>query len=208
MRKLPNVAAALVAAVTCAFPALAHADAPGTHDGFYLRAALGLGYLQDTASATGGSEAKFKGGGVAGEFLLGGTPAPGLVVGGGFQSASFPDPKFESRGYSGTLSGALNVSTFGPFVDYYLDPRGGFHIQGFVGYGILSAKNTDGSESTKNPSGLAISAGVGQDWFVSDSWSIGVLGRLQYLNAKYSVGSAEVTHSVLVPAVLASFTYH
>ncbi len=62
------------------------ADEPGAHlhDGFYLRVALGGGWLgMRTDSAP---EADVKGGGGSLDLLLGGTPIDGLVIGGGIFS--------------------------------------------------------------------------------------------------------------------------
>lgn len=192
-------------------PALAHAETPKTHDGFYLQIAPGLGYVSDSATIKTpivSLDYKISGIGGSGSLLFGGTLFPGFVLGGGFQGGSFPKPTFEVGGTSSKGTGTLQISTIGPFVDYYLDPRAGLHFQGFLGFGVVSAQSADGRASQNNPSGLALSVGLGHDWFVSDAWSIGVMGRLQYLSAKYEVNSSSDTHSVIVPAVLATFTYH
>jgi hypothetical protein len=52
------------------------------HDGFYLRLSLGFGY-QSVSSSSGDSKVSSSGAGLAGDLLIGGTPATGVVVGGG-----------------------------------------------------------------------------------------------------------------------------
>lgn len=210
MRFIKRVSAVAVA-VLCSVPAVASADTPKTHDGFYLQFAPGIGYVSDSATIkvpVASSDYKLSGVGGVGGLLLGGTPVPGLVIGGGIQGGRFSKPKFEQGGRSITGSGTLQISTIGPFVDYYLDPHSGLHFQGFIGLGIVSAETADGRSSQNNPTGFSISGAVGHDWFVSDSWSIGVMGRLQFVSAKYESGGASDNHSVLLPAVLATFTYH
>jgi hypothetical protein len=211
MKILPKLIAAAVAGFTCAAPTLAHAETPGTHDGFYFRFALGPGYAADaytTKFAGRSQDGSIRGIGVASELMIGGTVAPGLALGGGLQSDAFPKPTVKVGDLSAEGSGTLQLATLGPFVDYYLNPKGGFHIQGMLGLAVLSARDREGNSSKRNPSGSIASVGVGQDWFVSDAWSVGILGRLQVATTKYSENGVEETHTTVVPAVLASFTYH
>lgn len=212
MSSLRTLLAAAAAAVAVSLPAVAHADAPETHDGFYLRLALGLGYLSDSGSAKLTSANTFdytlKGGGIATELLFGGTVIPGLVVGGGFQGGSFPKPKIKSGSVEREFDATATISSVGPFVDYYFNPRGGLHLQGFVGLGVISARDDNNRTTSNNPTGLALSVGIGHDWFVSEQWSIGVLGRLQYMNLTATDSGIEDKHSIISPALLATFTYH
>ena len=203
--------ALLSALLMTAAPGVALADEPYAHDGFYLRLGLGVGYLHDSITlkgVTSNTDFSIKGFGIPLEIALGGTIAPGLVLGGAIQGGSFPNPTAKFGGISGDLNTTAVLSSIGPFVDYYPDPRGGLHFQGFVGYGVIGAQDDDGDTSSDNPKGVALSAGVGHEWFVSQGWSIGVLGRLQYAHLTWSSGGAKETDSVISPGVLASFTYH
>jgi opacity protein-like surface antigen len=204
--------AALCSLALLSAPAVAAADdTPHLHDGFYLRLALGAGYLSDSASLKFGSVSQdytLSGSGLALDILLGGTPAPGLVIGGGFQSASFGSPTLKSGDLSIDVSNRIVYSTIGPFVDYYPNPADGLHFQGFIGFATLSAQDNNGRTSSKNPTGFGASVGVGYEWFVSNSWSIGILGRVQYGSLKVSDSGVEETDKVLLPALLATFTYH
>jgi len=188
-----------------AYPSKAGAQ---THDGFYLRMGLGLGYLSakdklefSFGNATGGNDVTISGTGVSGEFALGGTVAPGLVLGGASQFGVFPKPKVSSGGQSVTADNGVVLSSLGFLIDYYIDPKDGFHIQGLVGYATLQSTNS--SNNSKTPSGLALSAGVGKEWWVGDEWSVGILGRVQYVNAKADYGVATEKITAFVPAVMA-----
>jgi hypothetical protein len=179
------------------------------HDGFYLQMALGIAYASVKESVNGNELGTISGGGGAGHLLIGGTIARGLVLGGGLQVGVFPGPKVSTAGYSGTASSdlKLNVTTLGPFVDYYFDAAQGLHLQGLIGIGTLSVSDSNGNRSTDNPSGLAASLGIGNEWWIGEQWSFGILGRIQIVNAKSS-SSSEVKDTAIVPALLATFTLH
>ena len=183
-----------------------------THDGFYLRMAIGPAYVflnSDVTIGTASASGSVSGPGLAGELMLGGTVAPGLVVGGGSQGAVLPS------GASGTIKASDGTSSdlkttetgvgnmIGPFADYYFKPQDGLHAQLLLGYAQYQAGSSDSGKS----SGFGVSAGFGNEWWVADEWSIGVLGRLQYFSLKGS-GAGTPTLTAYVPAALISFTYH
>jgi hypothetical protein len=200
-------------------PAAAY-DSPGragsdptvhNHDGFYLQMALGLGYASVKESVGGTDLGTISGLGGAAQLMIGGTVARGLVIGGGIQTGVFPGPKLSTAsGYSGSASNdlKLNISAVGPFIDYYFDPTQGLHLQALIGLGTMSISDSNGNRSSNNPSGLALAIGIGNEWWIGEQWSFGVLGRLQYINAKSGTSPLEVTDSALVPALLATFTLH
>jgi hypothetical protein len=118
----------------------------------------------------------------------------------------------------GTREGEVDFETsyfsiFGVLGDYYLNPEQGFHLQAALGLSSLRSGRGELSRATvasqHNASGLGAMIGVGNEWWVGKEWSIGVLGRLTYgaLQAEDD-GGAEWTHSILVPALLFSATYH
>ncbi len=179
------------------------------HDGFYLRMALGGGYMTDSETVSGGLDFTIKGGAGTAEFALGGTPAPGFVIGGAVSAVVASSPTIEHGGTSVTASGMdLNLSLVGLFVDYYFDPTGGLHAQGTVGYGELSVSDDSGNKTTQNPTGPGFNLGLGYEWWVGEQWGIGLLGRVTYASLKYEMSAGEDKHSVLVPALLFTATYH
>jgi hypothetical protein len=186
-----------------------------THDGFYMHFGTGLGYLSDSERASGitSTDVKWKGMAFAFEFALGGTPAPGLVIGGMLTGTTVPSPTVESGGISVTTSNvSLSMVAIGPLITYYVDPTGGFFLRGMVGYGQLSASDNSGNTTTNNPVGVVANFGLGHEWWVADQWSLGVLGSFSYASLKYSQTVLNVTaedkHSVISPSVQFSATYH
>jgi len=186
--------------------------APQTHDGFYFRGAAGLGYLHSGLStspaAPGAPDQSLSGLAVGFDAWFGGSLMPGLVLGGGLTSFDVPSPSFKSGPVSGSFNGHLMLNIVGLFGDYYFDPNKGMHAEALLGYGILSAQASNGATSSNDPTGLALGVGFGNDWWVSDEWSIGVLGRLIYAPLSYSAGGATAKYSTITPALMGTFTFN
>jgi hypothetical protein len=139
------------------------------HDGFYLRLATGLHYTSIFGQHTGG-DASLNGLGLSAAVLLGGTPSPGLVIGGTFGFV----------GVSGTFTGAppgaareesAAAPLFGAFIDYYPKPNGPWHVGGVFGLGGYSFKD---SQHTRYI-GYAPAAQLfgGYDTWFNPCWAIG-----------------------------------
>ncbi len=182
------------------------------HDGFYLRLGLGMGYFTtsvtvDPAPAV-TRDVKITGLAIVGEFLLGGTPAPGFVIGGGSMGASVPSAKLEVDGQQvDTASDNVALSMLGIFMDVYPDPSAGLHIQGMVGFAQLSSN--DDNNSDDNPTGLGLALGIGNEWWVGEQWGIGVMGRLMYANTNLDLNNSITgKYSTLVPGLLFTATLH
>lgn len=183
-----------------------------THDGFYLR--LGLGF----ASANGtvefkdtDIEADVTGGGLAVELALGGTVAPGLVIGGGSYGASIPKATWDAGGGLGEAdAGALVLSSIGPFMDYYFDEHGGGHLQLAIAFAAVSQEEGDDLGENYDGTGYALMIGGGYEWWIGDEWSLGLLGRLQYfsVSGEGDETDAEFDATFLMPALMMSITYH
>ena len=100
----------------------------------------------------------------------------------------------------------------GAFLDWYPNPREGIHLQGFAGLAAVDTQDALGRSPSRNPTGIGLGFGVGQEWWVGDQWSLGIVGRLLYAHATVNdtidaIGASE-RHSVIVPAVLFGATYH
>jgi hypothetical protein len=175
------------------------------HDGFYLRLSLGPGFLFDSVDSNVVGDAEYRGFALAGEFLLGGTPAPGFVIGAGTQGGTGLSPSLEIQGEEGEAPNVLAMNALGAFADYYFDAHGGWHAQAFVGFAVLAA---DDSKPDENPSGFALSAGAGHEWWVGDQLGLGVLVRVSYASLHYSKNDIEETHTAVVPCLLGTLTYH
>ena len=69
-----------------------------THDGFYFRFAIGAGVLSGTASDDSETELDTTGTAILTEIAFGGSPAPGVVIGGGSYDANIPGTTYTFDG--------------------------------------------------------------------------------------------------------------
>jgi hypothetical protein len=155
---------------------------------------------------------KVSGFGVGGGLLFGGTPAPGLVIGGGTANVVALSPKVTVDGeeLEDLDDTNLNLSTIGVFGTFYPDPQQGLSLHLMLAYAVLSTSDSsefgDGDDAAAN--GVAITAGVGYDFWVAPEWSIGVFGRFTYGALKDTDSDLDVSYPTIAPALLATFTYH
>ena len=199
--------AGVVVAAVCVLPAVCHAQSvPYTHEGFYLQMTLGGGYLGTSASAD-GEALSLHGGAINGSLWIGGSLAPGFVLGGGTSSSIAIRPKVKETVNGqvldvGNVNAGLQLNMIGLVSDFYPNPTKGLHFQAMLGYAVVSI--TQDGASSVSPSGVGLIGGVGYDFWVSEEWSIGVLGNVAYAAAKLH----DVSYPTVSPALLASFTYN
>lgn len=155
-----------------------------THDGFYLRLGLGGGALN--AEFEEGDEtprAKAEGGGVFLDVLIGGTPASGLVVGGGYQFEMAQHADYELGSSATGSGGKLARGTIGPFVEWFPDRHGGFSAGLLAGYTVLALQTLTirifGTEIGGDITSLGIggNAWASYAFWISSQWSLGLMAR-------------------------------
>jgi len=167
----------------------AHAEGR-TRDGFYLSMDAGIGYLSSNAAG----EPSWRDGlesvsslSPALGFWAGGTVGR-TVIGGGFFANYLVVP--------GTWGAFL--LTPGMFLDIHPSRQSKLHIVPFLGWGWLAPW-------LFGPMGPVASVGVGYDfWEPSESWSLGMMGRLAY----GPLFQHEGTYHTFAPSLLFTATYH
>jgi hypothetical protein len=201
------------------------------HDGFYFRFGLGVGRAHDSMSTEVPiptdrdiffEPTPFDGSGTATspvtEIAVGYTVGAGVALGVGCYTATLPKlttevVQPETGPYEFRLS---QLALIGPFVDWYFDDEDGFHAQASPGVSTYVAGS--GEPKLEGPQAQAHTAvgfgfmlGVGYDWWVSDTWSLGLLGRFSYGTmdgpAPAAGGSVDFHHTAYAPAVLVTATY-
>lgn len=196
------------------------------HNGFYLRLGLG-GSRFGTSFASnfnrelrGSVEGSFDQGGIAVEIAIGGTPAPGLVIGGAlYLDGAIGQPSSTDVKIDGVRAGSLtfdraSLALFGPFVDYYIDPKLGFHLQGSLGLAWMAFGRAThaGSPATQDRStgGLGFMLGGGYEWWIADQWSLGALLRFVYVSTESNDNEPERWRAkgFAVPEIMFGATYH
>lgn len=193
------------------------------HDGFYLRIASGFSVFDERFEsdelAGGKLQARNRGIAHLSDLAVGGTVAPGWVVGGGLYSLDLIASTLRTDGNgvdpipSELDPGLRSLTLIGPFVDWYPSVRGGFHVQAALGLATLVPRvfgHPATSDSDYSAVGGGLLLGAGYEWWVADEWSLGVLTQL---GVRALRGDAEdgarwthlITHS---PSLCASLTYH
>lgn len=186
------------------------------HDGFFLRLGIGGGYLWNTMKEA-NFETKVRGSVIPMEVLIGGAIVPGVVVGGGLWITPGAQLHTEGSGAGSLAASDLQMTFFqlGPFVDYYLDPKQGFHLlfaATLAGFKLSPKNDLNGSLSSAqdfnsiNANGFAATFGVGQEFFIGDQWSAGGMLRLTYANLDDTNLDVTTNHQIWSPALVATFT--
>lgn len=147
-------------------------------DGFYLRGGLGPGGISASPSYDGETtgDASTHGGGLAGELMIGGALAPGVILGGAFFYQQVFNPRYTVGGttYQPNSDKSLDASFLGPFLDWYPNPRGGFHLGAFIGFARLTMTSTNGDTISYSPVGAELGGMIGQDFWLAPKMSLGV----------------------------------
>jgi hypothetical protein len=149
------------------------------HDGFYLRLSLGGGSVgargERYDAQQNRSDYDFEGNGVSFDAMVGGTPAPGIAVGGAYLANTAARTHYED---DRTKDAGLSYGMIGPFVDIYPNPKTGFHIGGAVGPAVAVTFDDESNERSV-AAGFGAAAWIGYDFWVSDQWSLGGMFRVQ-----------------------------
>ena len=142
-----------------------------------MRMSLGAGGIGARTTRSDGSVAFETGsGGSAFDFLLGGSPTPGLTLGGGFQfDLGQRDPEIGPDGEPRNATRDA-FALAGPFIDIFPDPRGGFHLGGMLGGAALAHSESDDADPLTYR-GVGGSIWLGYDWWVARQWSLGAMLR-------------------------------
>jgi hypothetical protein len=162
------------------------------HDGFYSRFSIGGGYFSSSVQ-TSGFSLDVAGASFAIDGMIGGSPIPGLAVGGLFSLERAFSPTVTSGDASGTLDYDVVFGTLGAFVDAFPNPRSGFHVGGIVGYSYAYLTSDHGDSTTAK--GFGGGGFVGYDAWMADEWSLGLLARLMAASLSDSGGEPSSTIS-------------
>ena len=152
------------------------------HDGFYLRLSGGLGYGATTSKTdSSGSEHSVQGLTSGLDVLIGGTPGPGLVIGGGLFLSGYlaADSSSEGPALAGLTKGGekSGLAMIGPIIDIFPNPYGGLHFGGTVALAGSTLKSHDDKGSV----GAGLALWLGYMGWVSSEWSAG--GLLKFTGA-------------------------
>jgi hypothetical protein len=162
-------------------PALETPTTVHVHDGFYFRVALGPHYGRTSVDTDRTSQPDVRMRGVGWHFSLwvGGTPKPGLVIGGviGGRAEDSDEGTVGDRRASTDAS----ASRGGIFIDAYPVPEEGFHFGGILSGSsteVESAASGDQPSTSYRGEGVGVSVFAGLDTWIGEQWSFGALVEL------------------------------
>lgn len=137
---------------------------------------IGLGGARVSTDSTSVPDYTFAGSGGALDLWLGGTPIPGLALGGALTGFGIGSDRRRAEGETiyGDLTGSTGMVGF--FADAFPDPEAGFHFGGALGLASASSEIKDGRKF--EGSGLGLQAFGGYDFWVGEQWTIGGMARL------------------------------
>lgn len=202
--------------------ASAQAAAPGaaavpegganTHDGFYFRIGLNFGPLITTATpevnGQEGEDIKYSGLHIGSDLMFGGTPVPGLAIGGALVSGFTTDPTVKQGSVEGKADGTMIFSGIAAFGDYYFDPHGGGHAMLLLGFAAADFVSSSGSSGGNDPTGPMVGIGGGYDFWIGNEWSVGPFARVIYAPLSAKEDPVKVKYSYLYPSIGVSFVLH
>jgi hypothetical protein len=142
-----------------------------------------VGYGATSSSVEGpGAESGVHGATAGLDVLIGGTPVPAMVIGGGVFLSGYIDPASTTEGpaFHSLTKGGENGSSLlmiGPIIDVFPNPYAGLHFGGTVALAASSLKGYD----DKNSVGPGIAFWVGYMGWMSSEWSAG--GLLKFTGA-------------------------
>ncbi len=183
------------------------------HEGFYFRFGIGAGALSGSGEDAEVSEpVSFDASGFSttGELAFGGTPSPGLALGGGIFGSNTPTVTYTyAEDFEGASAGISNLEFF---IDFYPMPDKGLHLGGGVGLALVSAgESTEGLPDDYFGAGFGFHGAIGYEGWVGQEWGIGIQGRVLYANATLSSSTGDYDDldvSALVPSVMLTATCH
>jgi hypothetical protein len=152
-----------------------------------------------------GSDAYLRGAGNGGFLTIGGALAPGLVLAGTLQGSGL-EAKFKggpledatltvnstTRSASRKATGGFGM--LGALVDWYPNPRGGWHAGLSTGVGVIALKQ---SADDRTLAGLDFAGSLfgGYDWAIGREWSLGLqLTASGGTQAKLKEGDSDSNH--------------
>lgn len=171
------------------------APAPARADGITVRLGVGPGFAAGEHDV---GDAGDTGGGVAAntELAIGTRVTPRLIAGVGTFPMVVPAPSYDDRD-----AGGHHVSATGPFVDFYVRPPRGAHVQAAA---LVVAGYHEAQDGHDGAVGFGAGAmlGAGYDLRLGARWNVGPLARATY----YHWSGGDYTFDLVSTAVLIAFT--
>ena len=201
-------------------PARVCAEEPTERDGIHVRGSVGATALslnrQTTREGSPGSwvfrgdSSSVRGPAVAADLSLGGSVAPGMVVGATLLGQVLPSARLElNSGESFKLSSPLRFWALGPMVDVYPSADDGFHFGGTLGVARAIAETSDPAFPKLGGHGAALTLAIGYEWRLAGRSALGLLGRgtVAFVAMDQETATSSATERDWLVSIGAAVTY-
>ena len=180
------------------------------HDGFFMRALMGL-----AAGSMGGNvpsgQLRISGAGLSESFAFGGAIRENVILFGEYSIEALPSGSVSGSGKNpDTQKSTATVLTFAPGIAYYFEPRN-LYLSGSLGLALsMAEERLNGGGVTNIPhdsnGGIGGNLTVGKEWWVSANWGLGAALRASFARTPdKTTGSAWLGYFA---AALFSATYN
>ena len=150
---------------------------PRDHDGgVFLRLSAGYG-TANTSFDVGVAELEISGMSGDANLAIGGMVTPNLAIHATVFGWFATNPDASLLGVTETLAADVSLSAIGVGLTYYIMPIN-MYMSGSIGAGSLTIDT--GHTSGETDMGPAIDLTMGKEWWVSDSWALGIAGGFGY----------------------------
>jgi hypothetical protein len=182
------------------YPWLAPVRERFTHDGFFLRLALGPGYTQVWRS-----NVRWTGLGVGMNLSVGGAVVRNFVFHADLRGVWLGNPIQHTAGHNSDFAVDIVLESIGAGATYYFMPYN-VYATASVGVGVMAFEDDAGGASKDSKAGLTLCGALGKEWWVGADWGVGIAGQVVYMRARDYVDERRL-HGLAVN-VLFSATYN
>jgi hypothetical protein len=169
-----------------------------THDGFFLRMALGGGRM-----VTKSGDVTIADSNGSSSLTIGGALSENTILHVEYASVSKRNPSIKWSDFKGRLNGRLHTGLLGLGITHYFMPANAY-VSATVGTASTTIESTGTFESDN---GLGAKVMLGKEWWVSDNWGLGIAGQVFYADCDGGLnGSKDI--KTLVYGLLFSATYN
>ena len=149
------------------------------HLGFFLRADLGVSYLQSSAS-DGSTSLRISGPGLSAGLMFGGALSENTILAGDLWGMSALTPKVSVAASGGSSSDStVQLIGYGVSLTQYFMPAN-VYVSVSPSLVILSTSNDKGETTSSTNFGFGGRASIGKEWWVSEHWGIGVAAQFAF----------------------------
>jgi hypothetical protein len=181
--------------------------------------AIGGGYMTETSKLAGGryqGQVTAAGGGLGLDLAIGGAINPGIILAGSIAVTNVSNATLYNDSRSDTITNEPFRSGHDPqltvlamLLDVYPKPQGGLHFGGALGVASLRIRADYSADSSAATAGVGFAPHVGYEWWVSNYWGLGVLGKFTFAHTEgNNPATGGIKSNIAAGTILFSATYN